>query len=96
MASLYVPYIGKKPAPLIINGHKLLILSTNKEIFEDDLKILGADNIKQIKSLNSPLEQEKILTKLAKKSNAGVVLSPNGMHLNELIRNLENELPWVQ
>lgn len=80
---------------MLINGHKVIILSTTKEIFEDDLDVIGADNVKQLKSLDTPKQQERALTKLAKKTNAGVVLSPSGMELNELIKNLENELPWV-
>ena len=95
MTNLYVPFCGKKPASLFINGHKVIILSTNKEIFEDELVSIGADKIKQIKSINSPQEQAKVLGKIAKKSNAGVVLSPNGMELDELIKNLEHELPWL-
>jgi len=96
MAEIYIPYSGKRPASLEINGHKVIILSTNKEMFESDLNIIGADNIKQLKSSSSAKGQEKALTALAKKANAGVVLSPLGMDLDELIKNLEHELPWVQ
>jgi hypothetical protein len=96
MAEIYIPYSGKKPAALEINGHKVIILSTNKEIFESDLEIIGADNVRPLKSADTPYGQEKALTALAKKTNAGVVLSPLGMELDELIKNLEHELPWVQ
>lgn len=96
MKDIFVPYVGNKPAAMYINGHKLLILSTEREAFESQLEVLGADSVKRLKTTQSPKEQEKIISKLAKKIKGGVVISPNNMELHDLIKNLEHELPWVQ
>ena len=37
MNNYFVPYTGKKPASVCINGHRLVILAVDKELLEDDL-----------------------------------------------------------
>ena len=96
MVDIFVPFCGKKPAPLWINGHRLLILSTDKRSMEESLDRIGGDNVKKLKGLFTQGDQERVITNLAKKSKAGVVLTPQDLNVEDLIRNLESELPWVQ
>lgn len=96
MNTIFVPYNGKKPAALSINGHNLIILSTTAETFKANMDMLGADHIKKLKVYDSPAQQERAISKLAKKIGGGVVISPQDIELPDLIRNLEHELPWVQ
>lgn len=96
MRRIYVPYSGEVPACLLINGHKLLLLSGDAEIGEDTLEALGADHLEIIRGGDTPPETEKVLSALAEKVRAGVVLIPGEISYDDLIRNLENQLPWVQ
>jgi hypothetical protein len=96
MDNFFVPYTGKKPASVIINGHRLVILSHDKAILEDDLELLGADRIKEISSGASDVDHEKLLGKIAKQVDGGVVLAPSGVDLRDVLDNLKSELPWVQ
>ena len=95
MRDIFIPYAGKEPASVFINGHKLLILSTNKQEIEGSLELVGADRIEQLSGLSSSQEQEQEIAKLAESIHGGVVLAPEELHVNELIKNLETELPWV-
>ena len=96
MANFYVPFAGEKPAALKINGHRLIFLSTDKDAFDQDLPLVGADRVRCLKGGKSKASQKKILSKLAKTSKAGVVLAPSDVELRDLISNLEHELPWMQ
>jgi hypothetical protein len=96
MDNFFIPYSGKKPASVVINGHRLVILSHDKAILEDDLDLLGADRIKEISSGTSDVEHDKLLGKIAKQVDGGVVLAPSGVELRDILNNLKSELPWVQ
>ncbi len=96
MDNFFVPYTGNKPASVCINGHRLVILCHEKDMLEDDLELLGADRVKKVKFGSSDVEQEKVLGKLAKQVDGGVVIAPTGVDLREVLRNLESELPWLQ
>jgi hypothetical protein len=96
MESFFVPYTGKRPAAVCINGHRLVILSHEKDILEEDLDLLGADRVKSVKMGQSEQDQEKFLGKIARQVDGGVVIAPSGIGLRDVIKNLETELPWVQ
>lgn len=96
MKQFYVPYIGKKLAPLVINGHRVLILAHDKEDFALDLGRIGADRIMMVKSGDSQIEQEMFLGKLAAKVGGGVVVAPPYADIADVVKNLESELPWIQ
>jgi hypothetical protein len=96
MDNFFVPYTGKRLASVCINGHKLVILSHDKDLLEDDLDLLGADRVKTVRLGASELEQEKFLGKIARQVDGGVVIAPSGVELREVLKNLESELPWVQ
>jgi hypothetical protein len=96
MDNFFVPYTGKKPASVCINGHRLVILTHDKDVLEDDLDLLGADRIKRIKLGADEDEQERFLGKIAKQVDGGVVIAPSGVELKDVLKNLEHELPWLQ
>ena len=96
MDNFFVPYTGKKPASVCINGHRLVILTHDKDVLEEDMELLGADHIKKVRLGSSEIEQEKFLGKIARQVEGGVVIAPSGVDLRDVLKNLESELPWVQ
>ena len=96
MASLYVPFQGKKPAALEINGHRVVLMSRDPVPLEDEMELFGADRIKRFDvGLNSGAES-KLMVKIAASANGGVVVLPSELPIEQLIRNLEEDLPWIQ
>lgn len=96
MDNFFVPYIGKKPASVCINGHRLVILAQERDMLEEDLDLLGADSVKRVKGAQSEQDQEKLFGKLARQVDGGVVIAPEGVGLRDVLKNLESELPWLQ
>lgn len=95
MGNWFVPYTGKKPAHVTIKGHRLVILSQDKGAIEDGLRLFGADRVKTIKTKGSKVEQEKVIGRLAQETDGGVVIAPNDVELSDVLRKLEDELPWL-
>jgi hypothetical protein len=95
MATYFAPYVGKKPAALSINGHKLLIVARDRECLEQGLELVGGDSVKGFSAGSSAAEREVVLERLAKKINGGVVIAPANVGVSDIIRNLEIELPWI-
>ncbi len=93
--SFFVPYTGKKPASVCVNGHRLVILSSERDTIEDELDLFGADRIKKVRLGSSELEQERALGKIARQADGGVVIAPAGVGIRDVLKNLESELPWV-
>ena len=96
MTNYYVPYSGNRPASLSINGHRVIILSTDAESLGDSLTLVGGDRVKMVRVSESKEDQEQMLTRIAKSINGGVVIAPSDVAMEDLIRNLQSELPWVQ
>jgi hypothetical protein len=96
MDNFFVPYTGKKPASVCINGHRLVILTHDKDMLEDDLDLIGADRVKKVRLGASEDEQEKFLGEIARAVDGGVVIAPSGVDLRDVLKNLESELPWLQ
>ena len=96
MSNYFVPYAGKRPAATLINGHKLLILAQEKAVFDERLELLGADRVKRVRGGRTREEEEVILTKIAKSVRANLVIAPNEVGVEDVIRNLESQLPWIQ
>jgi len=96
MEKIFIPYRGRRPAAVSINGHHLIILSPQKEVLEEDLAIVGADRIKEIPWEGSDEERERILGKLALKTQSGVIVAEDGQNITELLNSLRQALPWVQ
>ncbi|MCO6431205.1 MAG: hypothetical protein J5J00_10120 [Deltaproteobacteria bacterium] len=96
MADVYIPFAGDKPAALDINGHRLIILSTEEEWLQEGLDYLGGDRVERYSTFSSRAELHDATTKLAKSYDAGVVIAPADVQMADLIHNLQSELPWIQ
>ncbi|MFM1848177.1 MAG: hypothetical protein RL417_1651 [Pseudomonadota bacterium] len=96
MAKYFAPFVGKKPAALSINGHKLLIVARDRSCLEDALELVGADRVKGFSAGPSKATREVLFERLAKQINGGVVIAPANTEVSDIIRNLEIELPWLQ
>ena len=90
-----MPYSGKRPALVSINGHRLLILARDKETFEDHLDDFGADRIRRVDAGATEGEEEVVLKKLAERINAGVVIAAAESDFDDVMKSLEEQLPWV-
>ena len=95
MKQLFVPYTGKRPSALLINGHRLAILCDEAAMLQQDLGLLGADSLKRIKVNGNQIEVEKALGKIAQEIDGGIVIAPADVELTDVIKNLESELPWL-
>lgn len=91
MERLFVPYAGASPATVEVNGHRLIMVSADSAALSESLDTLGADEVRLV-SGDSP---RALLDTLSKKCNAGVVLTPPELPVEEVLRSLELELPWV-
>jgi hypothetical protein len=96
MTRFYVPYAGRKPASLSINGHRLVLVALDADSAEDSMELSGADRVKKLEVGTSQAEQSEQLDAVARKAKSGVVLVPPEAEIDEVIRNLETQLPWLQ
>ena len=60
------------------------------------IKLLSKRFSKKVKLGASDDEQEAFLGKIARQVDGGVVIAPSGVDLRDVLKNLENELPWLQ
>jgi len=95
MTRYFVPYDHENPLAIDIKGHRLILLSSDRENLALDLKKIGGDDVREIHLRDEPLEQSQELTRLAASVGGGVVITPPGVSISSMIRNLENELPWI-
>lgn len=93
MTQFFAPYTGKKPKIVQINGHKLLIVSKEEEVFNHEaLEELGADAVKKMRARGS---DEDALIELAVKHKSGIVVASSDLDLNQILKGLHDELPWL-
>ncbi|NDC38572.1 MAG: hypothetical protein EBZ48_11025 [Proteobacteria bacterium] len=95
MATFFVPFAGDKPASLDINGHRLVILSRSAASLEDGLPLVGAERIEKISVPRSKSKELEALTEIGRSANSGVVIAPPNIAMEDLIRDLEAQLPWL-
>lgn len=95
MSVYYVPYSGRKPTAVEINGHRLVIITSNKKLLQDNMDTLGADSLKKVQSLAEPEKDLKLIDKISRTAKAGIVFAPDEAHLSEVIKELEQQLPWL-
>lgn len=81
---------------MFINGHKLTIVSKDKEVFQDSLTLFGADRVKRVKGGETQAEQELVFDRVAKAIGGGVVIAPPNVAVSDVLKNLESQLPWLQ
>lgn len=92
MTKIFVPYEHNRPASIIINGHRLLILATSREEIESDLSAVGADEVRQVELVG---DETEALAELGASVQSGVVVTPPGISIGDLMHSLQEELPWV-
>ncbi len=96
MNKYFVTCEDGKPASLLINGHRLVIISSDPGDLEDHMELLGGTTLAELGDMETPDEEDPRLLELATSVDAGVVVAPDDIDVSELIRNLEDELPWIQ
>ena len=96
MKKFYIPYCGKKPSAVEINGHRLIMLAQEKESVITHLDAVGADRLKVVKVDDSESAEVEFFSKLSFRNDAGVVVVPPEINCGEMLATLEANLPWVQ
>lgn len=89
----YVPYAGNAPAVVNINGHRLVFLCDDQEVFEENLDLLGAERVHRL-SEDGFESAEEMLHGLAKAASAEVVITPSEIDLEVFLDGLRSALPW--
>ncbi len=96
MERYFIPYLGSYPATLSINGHKLLVVSSDPIEIQDSLGLFGADSVRSVEGEGSRAESRAVLEELAEEVDGGVVIAPEDVGLHQTLHDLEEELPWIQ
>ena len=95
MAIFYVPFAGDRPASLDINGHRLVIMSRSAKPIKEGLPLVGAERIEKVKVPRSQPEEIEALTQIGRSANSGVVIAPPDVAMDDLIKELQANLPWL-
>lgn len=95
MIKYFVPYSGKKPTPVLVNGHRFILLSKEKESFEQDLSTVGGDRVKMFKVGDSVKDEEQFLADIACKNESGIAILPPDIKASDFLKSLEAQLPWL-
>ena len=95
MGKYFIPYADDLPAVVNIKGHRVIIVGSKEEDFLGELALIGGDELREIDLPLEALEQSTRLAELAADVSGGVVLSPPGVSPSVMIRDLEEQLPWV-
>lgn len=96
MDRYFVPFIGDSPAVVDINGHKLLVVSRDKLDVESCLSLFGADSVESVEGEGPQDECHEKLEKLADAIKGDVVIAPEDSPLEDILSDLQEELPWLQ
>ncbi len=95
MTRFFVPFLDDEPAAIEVNGHKLLIVTSESADMIADLEVLGGAEIREIALADDDSEGSKLMADLAADINGGVVLTPPGVSPRTMIEDLSEELPWI-
>ncbi len=90
-----MPYAGEAPATVLINGHRVVLVTRDSDQLESDLESVGGDRVCAIDETEFDSE-EQLLTYFAQTTNAHVVMTPSEVSLSVVLEGLERELPWIQ
>jgi hypothetical protein len=93
MEKLFVPYKQNKPAYVSVNGHQLVIVSTDHEALEAAL-CFDSDSLHELEA--DPEDLESIIESLKGEIEGGIVFAPAEISPDELVESLQAELPWIQ
>lgn len=96
MSQLFAPFKGSHPAAVTINGHRLIILASDRSELEESLDLVGGDRLRRLRVVGSEVEQGRVLRRLAHRVQGGVVIAPPHTSVPALLESLKEQLPWVQ
>lgn len=96
MATVFVPYTNDRPASIEIKGHRLIILAALQDDLIPDLFEVGGTEVRPLQLRDETEGQLQDLNELAECIRGGIVIAPPGVRARTMIKNLENELPWLQ
>lgn len=92
---MYVSYAGDEPASLTINGHRIVILSKDPEQLLQHLELLGGDRVCAVEEEGED-DEEALIKSLASTSHAHIVITPTEIDVEDILKTLERDLPWIQ
>lgn len=108
MRKFYIPYKKNAPAIVTINGHSVLVITTDEEALEESIT-LDAEDVVEVDLFedieDSPesiieglpqdiFENNKQTASLS--DQLSVVVAPPEVDVDSLLLSLEDELVWVQ
>jgi hypothetical protein len=102
MSTFFVPYFDNKPVCLDVKGHRLVIVTAEREPLLEELGDLGGDDVRELNVQDDLLRRKDMdwlaqapFVELAQKVEGGVVFAPPGISPTAIIETLERELPWL-
>jgi hypothetical protein len=96
MSQLFAPFKGSDPAAVTINGHRIIILGSDRSELEEGLELVGGDRLRRLRVGDSDRGHERVLQRLAYRVRGGVVIAPPDTSVSALLDSLREQLPWVQ
>lgn len=88
----YLPYKEGSPTTVEINGHRLLLVCAEADCLREGMGSFGATEIRELELEN---DLEIVLSDLALQTQSGIVITPPGVSITDVVDNLEKQLPWV-
>lgn len=92
----YIPYTDGKPAIININGHKLLLVTSDHKELEESLPLFGADSVVVVEESDIKELKDNTIEEIASLVEGGVVIAPEDVDLKQVVKDLAQELPWLQ
>ena len=90
-----MPYQNDVPVAVEVNGHQLVILTTDEEALLSSDAIVADYALPVTEPAENEEELEEMLVRLAETQKAGIVVAPSEISLEAVIDNLKQELPWL-
>jgi hypothetical protein len=91
----YIPYAGRHPAIVDINGHRLVILAREREQLEEYLDLVGGDQVFAVNE-ESFDSTDALFEGLANEAHAQIVVTPEEIEIPQVLEQLRHALPWSQ
>lgn len=95
METLYAPYLGNEPATIVVNGHRVVVLSADQSALEERLELFGGDSVHPLDEV-SDVTADDAIQRLSEAAHAHVVVTPHEATVEDVLRSLEESLPWLQ
>ena len=93
METIFIPYNGSHPASIQINGHDVVILSSDTDALKD---VMSVDKFVPVEGVETPDDLTDALLNLGVVPGCSIVLAPSEVSMDEVIGSLHRDLPWIQ